>query len=109
VSEADPCARTVEWGGQTYNLNLNHRWVKRVMDYRGINGKAAAALLFGFEIGNYTADDCERILELGLVGGGMDERDAEKLIDAHVRGKPLGTSAAAAADVLGGLFMGNAS
>lgn len=107
--QPDPCARTIEWDGQTYNLNLNHPWVRRVLSYRGINGKPPAALLLGFESGSYTVDDVERVLELGLIGAGMDEREAEKLIAAHVRGKPIATNAGVAAGVLVGLFMGDAS
>lgn len=105
----DPCARAVEWGGQTYSLNLNHRWVKRVLDYRGINGKPAAMVMAGFGTGAYLFDDVERILELGLIGGGTGEREANALLDTHVRGKPIDVNAGHAANVLAGLFMGNAS
>jgi hypothetical protein len=109
MSDTDQCAREVTWGDQTYAVNLNHPWVRRVLAYRGINGKAPAALLLGFESGNYTADDCDRVLELGLIGAGMAEREADRLLDAHVRGKPIATNAGIAAGLLVGLFMGNAS
>jgi tail tube GTA-gp10-like protein len=112
LSEADPCARSIEWAGATHSLNLNHPWVRRVLSIRGIpgpNGSSLAACLSRFEAGNYSTDDVERVLELGLIGGGMSERDADKLLDAHVRGKPIATNAGAAASALIGLFMGNAS
>jgi hypothetical protein len=106
VTEIDPCARTVEWGEATYPLNLNHVWVRRVLDYRGVNGRPAPALLAGFVSGAYSIEDVERTLELGLIGGGMDEQKANALLDAYVRGKPVMANAASAAELLGGLYMG---
>ncbi|OAF13921.1 GTA-gp10 family protein [Bradyrhizobium neotropicale] len=106
MSEVDPCARTITWGEQTYGLNLNYPWVRRVLSYRGINGKPPASLLLGFETGAYSIDDIERILELGLIGSGMSERDADKLLDQHVRGAPVAANAAVAADVLMALYVG---
>jgi hypothetical protein len=106
VTEIDPCARSITWGDQSYNLNLNHKWVRRVLSYRGINGKPPAALLLGFETGAYTVDDVERVLELGLIGAGLDEREADKLIDAHVRTKPIGENAGTAAALLAALYIG---
>jgi hypothetical protein len=102
----DPCARTVTWGEQTYTLNLNHPWVHRVLSYRGINGRSAPAVLLGFEAGAYSIDDVERILELGLIGAGLDEGEADKLLAAHVRGKPVAANAGIAAAALVGLLMG---
>ncbi|MET4217855.1 hypothetical protein ABIB00_003067 [Bradyrhizobium sp. LB14.3] len=106
MSEVDPCARTITWGERTYNLNLNHPWVRRVLSYRGINGKPAASLLLGFETGAYSIDDIERLLELGLIGTGVPERDADKLLDQHVRGGPIAANAAAAAGLLMALYVG---
>lgn len=106
MSEADPCARTIAWGDQTYDLNLNHPWVRRVLNYRGINGKPPASLLLGFETGAYAIDDIERILELGMIGSGMLERDVDQLLAQHVRGKPIAANGAAAADLLMALYVG---
>jgi hypothetical protein len=107
--EANECAREVTWGDQTYSLNLNHPWVRNVLTYRGLpgpNGSTPAACLARFEAGNYSIDDVERVLELGLIGAGMAERDADKLLDAHVRGKPIGPNAGIAAGLLVALFIG---
>ena len=104
---SDPCARTVTWGDQPYSLNLNHPWVRKVLSFQGINGKQPAACLAGFEIGAYSIDDVERILELGLIGAGTSEREADKLLDQHVRSKPIGENAGAAAAVLAALYLGN--
>jgi tail tube GTA-gp10-like protein len=109
MSEADPCARTVTWDEQTYNLNLNHPWVRKVLNFRGIsgvNGSSPAACLGRFEAGSYTLGDVERVLELGLIGAGTSEREADTLLDQHVRHGPIGANAAVAANLLVALFVG---
>jgi hypothetical protein len=103
VSDANECAREVTWGDQTYTLNLNHPWVRNCLNYRG---PSPAACLARFESGNYVTDEVERILELGLIGGGTAERDANMLLDAHVRGKPISNNAGVAAGLLVALFLG---
>lgn len=102
----DPCARSITWGDQTYPVTLNNKWVRDVLSFRGINGKQPTACLAGFEIGAYSIDDVDRILELGLIGAGMAERDVDRLLEANVRSKPVGDNARAAADVLAALFVG---
>jgi hypothetical protein len=105
----DPCARSVTWGDETYPINLNHPWVQRVLAVRGLpgpNGNSPASCLGRFDAGTYSTEDVERVLELGLIGAGMPESEAEKLLDRHVRGKPIATNAGSAAAVLVGLFVG---
>jgi hypothetical protein len=105
----DECARTVQWGESTYNLTLNHPWVRSVLSYRGIpgeNGSSLASVMNRFETGNYSLEDVERVLELSLIGGGMSERDADALLNQHVRGKPIGGNAGFAAGLLVALFIG---
>jgi hypothetical protein len=93
MSEADPCAREIVWGEQTYTLNLNHPWVRKVLSLRGI------------KTGNYSIEDVERVLELGLIAS-MPEREADKLLDAHVRNQPIAPNATIAADLLLALYTG---
>src|SRR5690242_5919745 len=103
------CAREVTWGDLTYSLNLNHPWVRNVLSYRGIpgpNGNTPAACLARFEAGNYSIDDVERVLELGLSGGGLNEQEADELIEKHVRGNPIAINAGIAAGILVSLFVG---
>lgn len=105
----DECARTVKWGETEYNLTLNHPWVRNVLNYRGIpgeNGSSLASVTNRFETGTYSIEDVERILELGLIGGGMSERDADALLSQHVRGQPLVENAGIAAGLVVALFMG---
>ncbi|AWO91939.1 MULTISPECIES: GTA-gp10 family protein [Bradyrhizobium] len=102
----DKCAREITWAGGTHTFTLADRWVQRVISWRGINGFAPSASLARFEAGSYTADDVERAIELGLLGGGVPERDVEALLDAHVRGKPLGPNVIIASGVLAALLVG---
>ena len=103
------CARTITWAGGTTIFNLNDRWVRNVLSYRGIpgpNGSTPSAVLSRFEAGSYSIDDVERVLELGLIGGGMTRREADAVLDAHVRGKPLAPNVMIASEVLVALFVG---
>lgn len=105
----DECARTVKWGETTYNLTLNHPWVRNVLSHRGIpgdNGSSLASVMNRFETGTYSLDDVERVLELSLIGAGASERDADALLNQHVRTKPIADNAGVAAGVLVALFMG---
>lgn len=104
----DQCAREVTWSGTTYALNLNHPWVRNVLSFRGIpgeNGSSLAACLSRFE-GSYSLEDVERVLELGLIGGGNSERDTDALLNQHVRHEPIAVNAGIAAGLLVALFMG---
>lgn len=108
----DKCARVITWAGGTHTFNLNHAWVRNVLSFRGIpgaNGSTPAACLARFDAGNFSIDDVERVLELGLIGGGMSERDVEALLDAHVRSKPLAPNVMVAVEVLAALFVGDAN
>jgi hypothetical protein len=105
----DDCARTLKWGETEYSLTLNHPWVRNVLSHRGIpgdNGASLAAVMSRFETGSYSLDDVERVLELGLIGAGMSERDADALLNQHVRTKPIADNAGVAAGLLVALFMG---
>src|SRR5690348_12814841 len=109
----DQCAREVTWGAQTYPLNLNSKWVRNVLSYRGLPGpngiSSPADCLSRFESGNYSIEEVERILELGLIGAGMNEQETDQLIEAHVRRQPIANNAGVAAGLLVALFVGNQS
>jgi hypothetical protein len=102
----DTTGREITWAGGTHTFDLGHPWVRRVTSWRGINGHAPASLLARFGADSYSPDDVERVIELGLIGGGMPERDVEALLDAHVRGKPMATSVALASAILATLLVG---
>jgi hypothetical protein len=103
------CSRTVKWSETTYTLTLNHPWVRNVLSFRGIpgdNGSSLTSVLNRFETGSYSLEDVERVLELGLIGGGLSERDADALLNQHVRSKPIADNAGVAAGLLVALFLG---
>ncbi|MGL9618299.1 gene transfer agent family protein [Bradyrhizobium sp. U531] len=98
-------SREITWAGGTHTFDLGHPWVRRVMSFRG---PAPAVALARFEAGNYTPEDVERLIELGLIGGGVPERHVEALLDQHVRQKPLAPNVVIASTVLASLFVGAA-
>jgi hypothetical protein len=108
----DKCARVITWAGGSHTFNLNHPWVRNVLSFRGIpgaNGDTPAACLSRFDAGNYSIDDVERVLELGLIGGGMARREVDAVLAAHVRSKPLAPNVMIALEVLAALFVGDAN
>jgi hypothetical protein len=103
-------AREVTWAGGTHTFNLAHPWCWNVLSIRGLpgpNGAMPAACLARFHDGTYSLDDCERVIELGLIGGGLTRPEATALLNAHVRGKPIAPSALVAIGVLAALFVGD--
>lgn len=102
----DTTSREITWAGGTHTFDLGHPWVRRVISWRGIAGFSPASVAARFETSNYTPEDVERVIELGLIGGGMPECDVDALLDAHVRGKPLGPNVILASAVLAALFVG---
>ena len=105
----DDCSRTITWGGGTHRFNLNHRWVRNVVGLSGIAGHTTAAVLQSFDQQSYSTEHVERILELGLLGGGMAEREVEVIMDKHVRNQPIAPLAMIAVEVLAALFVGAAN
>lgn len=103
------CAREITWAGGKHLFNLNDKRVLLMMTVRGLPGQygnTPAACFKRFEEGIYSIDDIERVIELGLIGGGMSARAANDLLNAHVRQKPLASNAMLAANVLIALFIG---
>jgi hypothetical protein len=102
-------AREVTWAGGTHTFDLAHPWVWNVLSIRGLpgpNGATPAACLARFHDGTYSLDDCERVIELGLIGGGLTRPEATALLNAHVRGKPITAIAVIAFETLAALFVG---
>src|SRR5882672_5821908 len=108
----DKCAREITWAGGKHVFNLNHSWTRAVLSFRGIpgpNGNTPAACLARFDAGTYSIDDIERVLELGLIGGGASRQEANTILNEHVRSKPLAPNVMIAAEVLAALFVGDAN
>jgi len=104
------CAATINWAGGSHIFDLSHPWVWNVLSIRGLpgpNGSTPAACFKRFDDGTYSTDDVERVVELGLIGGGATRREADQLLTDHVRGKPVLPSYALAMQVLAALFVGD--
>lgn len=120
------CGRRIKWAGGEHEFDLGNERVLAMLRadgmvpaptaflLRGYVGKAIldgqfggtpAACLKRFDQGVYSVSDVERIIELGLYGGGLTASDAVDLVDAHVRGKPLAENAVIAYEVLAALFV----
>jgi hypothetical protein len=103
-------ARVVTWAGGTHTFDLSHPWVWNVLSIRGLpgpNGSTPAACLARFDSGTYAIEDVERIIELGLIGGGATRQEADAILNDHVRGKPILPNVLLAMEVLTALFVGN--
>lgn len=102
-------ARTITWAGGTHIFDLNHKDAllrMQVIGLPGQYGNTPAACFRRFEEGVYSISDVERVIEWGLIGGGTASCVATKIVHDHVRGKPLGSSALLAMNVLTALFFG---
>ena len=109
MSDTSDCARELEWSGGKHVFNLGHAWVRNVLSVRGLPGQfgnTPAACLKRFDESIFDSEDVERILELGLIGGGLSRADAAKLIDQRVSGQPIAPNAVIAFQVLAALFVG---
>jgi hypothetical protein len=110
MPEISQSARVVTWAGGTHTFDLSHPWVWQVLSIRGLpgpNGSTPVACLARFDGGTYSTDDVERIIELGLIGGGASRLEADTLLSSYVRGKPILPNALLAMQVLTALFVGN--
>jgi len=105
------CAKEITWAGGTHVFDPASprvSWMLQVHQspFPGQYGDTPAAAFKRFDEGVYSPTDIERALRLGLIGGGMSEAEADTLISAHVRGKPLHRNAVIAFGILTNLFMG---
>ncbi len=116
------CAREIDWAGGKHVFNLNDPKVLAVLSRSPGAPKMArvrsgvlaldpltdtpAACLMRFNTQTYSIPDVERVMLYGLWGGGLSLSEADELITAHVRGKPIAPNALVAFEVLGALFVG---
>ena len=100
-------ARDITWAGGMHRFDLNSRrvrWMVRQSPFPGQYGDTAAACLKRFDESVFSIDDIERVIELGLIGGGLSAAGAAAIIDQHVRGKPQAALGLLAHQVLLALF-----
>lgn len=102
--------KTITWAGGAHAFDLTTRRVAwRLLQaqhpFPGQYGSTPAACLRRFDESVYAPDDVERVIRIGLIGGGLSEAEADALVAEHVRGKPLAPNAAVAFEVLASLFV----
>jgi hypothetical protein len=105
--------KTITWAGGSHAFDLTSRRVSWMLllaqhPFPGQYGSTPAACLKRFEESVYAPDDIERVIRIGLIGGGMSEVEADSIVAEHVRGQPLAANAAVAFEVLATLFVGEA-
>ena len=108
MTDTTETAKLVTWEGGEHPMTLNHPWVRANLSVRGLpgdGGSTPAACFQRFNASNWSLDDVERVIELGLIGGGMSRRDAADLVERCVRSRPVTDNAATAFSVLATLFM----
>ncbi|CEG09487.1 hypothetical protein BN961_02913 [Afipia felis] len=99
----------ITWTGGTHNFDLRApriRWLlaEAQHPFPGQFGSTPAAAMKRFDESVFSPDDVERVLRLGLIGGGMPSAEADDLIAEHVHGHALGPSANTAFAVLSTYF-----
>jgi hypothetical protein len=107
----DNAVKPIKWAGGEHGFTLNHPWVKSYLKIRGLpgeNGSSPAACWSRFEQANYTPDDIERVIYLGLIGAGLTMREADDLIERHVEDRPVLENGSTASWILASLFVENA-
>jgi len=103
--------KTITWAGGSHAFDLTSRRVSWMLlqaqhPFPGQYGSTPAACLKRFDESVYSPDDIERVIRLGLIGGGLSETDADALVGTHVRGNPLAPNASVAFEMLASLFFG---
>jgi Phage tail tube protein, GTA-gp10 len=95
------------WTGGEHAFTLNHPWVRGSLSIRGLPGdfgSTPAACFKRFEQGIFSTNDVERVIYLGLIGGGLSIKEAETLVDQFVSSRPVLDNSATAFSVLATLF-----
>lgn len=99
----------ITWAGGTHNFDLRAPRVRWMLSdaqhpFPGQYGSTPAAAMKRFDESVFSPDDVERVLKLGLIGGGLSETEADAVIAEHVHGKAMGPSANTAFAVLSTYF-----
>lgn len=70
-------------------------------------GHGIGALFRRFQQSDYSFDDVTEIIRLGLIGGGMDPKDADRLVSTYAIGRPISELFKVADGVITALFFGS--
>ena len=99
-------AREVTWAGGTHVFDLNSRRVAWMLNdgFPGQYGPSVFAAFKRFAEQVHSPLDIENVFRIGLLGGGMSEKDTEALIEAHVRGQPYQANTIIAHNLIVAIF-----
>lgn len=108
MTDSTDTAAPITWTGGQHPMTLLHPWVRANLSVRGLPGdygSSPSACFKRFNEGLWNIDDVERVIELGLIGGGMSRRAAADLVEKFVRSRPLMENAHPALVVLSTLIV----
>ena len=107
MTDINTTPKPMIWSGGEHVFNLNHPYVRNVLSIRelpGDYGSTPAACFKRFEQGIFSTEDVERVIYLGLIGGGLSIKEAGALVERFVRSQPVLENSATAFSVLATLF-----
>jgi hypothetical protein len=107
MTDITKAPKPMKWSGGEHAMTLNHPWVRNVLSIRGLPGDygtTPSACFKRFEEGVFSTDDVERIIYLGLIGGGLSLSEADALVLRFVRSRPIMENHTVAVSVLATLF-----
>ena len=107
MTDINTTPKPMIWSGGEHVFNLNHPYVRNVLSIRelpGDYGSTPAACFKRFEQAIFSTEDVERVIYLGLVGGGLSIKEADALVAKFVRSRPLLENSTTAFSVLATLF-----
>lgn len=107
MTDTNITPKSMIWAGGEHVFNLNHPYVRNVLSIRGLPGQfgdTPAACFKRFEQGLFSTEDVERVIYLGLIGGGLSITEASTLVDKFVRSRPVLENSVTAFSVLATLF-----
>lgn len=99
-------AREVTWAGGKHVFDLNSRRVAWMLNdgFPGQYGTSVFAAFKRFEERVHSPLDIANVFRVGLLGGGMSEKDTDALIADHVRGQPYHANAVIAHGLIVAIF-----
>ncbi|QDM16743.1 gene transfer agent family protein [Tardiphaga sp. vice352] len=91
MTENSTTPKPMIWSGGEHVFNLNHPWVRSVISIRGlpVSGSTPTACYQRFVNDLYSSEDIDRVIFLGLVGGGLSLKEADDLVGRFVRDRPV--------------------
>ena len=107
MTDLNTTPKPMIWSGGEHVFTLNDPYVRNVLSIRGLPGNfgdTPAACFKRFEQNIFSTDDVERVIYLGLIGGGLSIKEASTLVEKFVKSRPILENSNTAVSVLFTLF-----